>query len=119
MICLQTLVDVAVVSSSILAVPRERQIIGKLYSFKTHSFANKSLLLPIVLTSDHMDNFRFVVLPSSEKKFTTFSEARRAKFPPWPIFFFFFNCNNLSFLQLSDFQNKSESNVYKIKRLCT
>ena len=117
MICLQTLVDVAVVSSSILAVSREREFICKLYSFKTHSFANKSLLLPIVLTSDHMDNFRFVVLPSSEKKFTTFSEARRAKFPPWPIFFFY--CNNLSFLQLSDFQNKSESNVYKIKRLCT
>ena len=88
MICLQTLVDVAAVSSSILAVSREREFICKLYSFKTHSFANKSLLLPIVLTSDHMDNFRFVVLPSSEKKFTTFSEARRAKFPPWPIFFF-------------------------------
>ena len=80
-----------------------------------HNFESKSLLLPIVLTSDHIDNFRFVVLPSSEKKFITFSEARRAKFLPWSkickLIEFFFYCNNLSFLQLSDFQNKSESNV--------
>ena len=78
--------DVAAVSSSILAVSREREFVCQLYPFRTHSFESKSLLLPIVLTSDHTDNFCFVVLPSSEKKFTTFSEARRAKFPPWPNF---------------------------------
>ena len=93
-----------------------RTWVCQFYPFRTHSFESKSLLLPIVLTSDHIDNFCFVVLPSSEKKFTTFSEARRAKFLPWPKmgkhkvkFLFYFN--NLSFLQLSDFQNKSESNV--------
>ena len=40
--------------------------------------------MSIALTLDHRDDFRFVLLPSCEKKLTTFSEARRAKFPPWP-----------------------------------
>ena len=105
------------VSSCILGVSREREFVCQIYPFKTHNFVSKSLLLPIVLTSDHIDNFRFVVLPSSEKKFITYSEARRAKFLPWSKicklieFIFFFYRNNLSFLQLSQFHNKSESNV--------
>ena len=93
------------VSSSILAVSREREFVCRIYPFKTHNFESKSLLLPIVLTSDHIDNFRFVVLPPSEKKFITFSEARRAKFPPWSkicklIEVNFFYCNNLSFFAI-------------------
>ena len=70
-------------SSCILGVSRGREFVCQIYPFKTQNFESKSLLLPIVLTSDHIDNFRFVVLPSSEKKFITFSEARRAKFLPW------------------------------------
>ena len=54
------------------------------YPFKPHSFEGESLLMSIALTLDHRDDFRFVLLPSCEKKLTTFSEARRAKFPPWP-----------------------------------
>ena len=73
-------------------------------SSRTHSFESKSLLLPIVLTSDHINNFCFVVLPFSEKKFTRFSEARRAKFLPWPNFFIIIIaslfCNNRTNLNL-------------------
>ena len=54
------------------------------YPFKPHSFEGGSLLMSIALTLDHRDDFRFVLLPSCEKKLTTFSEARRARFPPWP-----------------------------------
>ena len=42
--------DVVAVSSSILAVSREREFVCQFYPFKTHSFESKSLLLPIVLT---------------------------------------------------------------------
>ena len=54
------------------------------YPFNQHSFEGESLLMSIALTLDHRDDFRFVLLPSCEKKLTTFSEARREKFPPWP-----------------------------------
>ena len=74
------------VSSSILAVSREREFVCQFCPFKTHNFESKSLLLPIALTSDHRDNFGFVAVPFSEKKLTTFSEARRAKFPKFPQF---------------------------------
>ena len=95
---------------------REREFVCQIYPFKTHNFESISLPLPMVLTSDHIKNFCFVVFPSGEDKFITFSEAQRAKYPPWSnicqlIKVNFFYCNNLSFLQLSDFQNKSESNV--------
>ena len=40
--------------------------------------------MSIALTLDHRDDFRLALLPSCEKNLTTFSEARRAKFPPWP-----------------------------------
>ena len=78
--------DVVAVSSSILAVSREREFVCQFCPFKTHNFESKSLLLPIALTSDHRDNFGFVAVPFSEKKLTTFSEARRAKFPKFPQF---------------------------------
>ena len=74
--------------------PRRRQpkvttallnIIYIFYPFKPHSFEGESLLMSIALTLDHTDDFRFVLLPSREKKLTAFSEARRAKFPPWLI----------------------------------
>ena len=38
------------------------------YPFKPHSFEGESLLMSIALTSDHRDDFRFVLLPSCEKK---------------------------------------------------
>ena len=54
------------------------------YPFKPHSLEGESLLMSIAVTLDHRDDFGFVLLPSCEKKLTTVSEARRAKFPPWP-----------------------------------
>ena len=65
-------------------VSRESKFVCQFYAFKTHSFERKSLLLPKVLISDHIEKFRSVVLPFSENKLTTFCESRRAKFPPWP-----------------------------------
>ena len=71
-------------SSSILVVSREREFVCCFYPFKPHSFEGESLLMSIALTLDDRDDFRFALLPSCEKNLTTFSEARRAKFPPWP-----------------------------------
>ena len=52
--------------------------------------------MSIALTLDHRDDFRFVLLPSCEKKLTTFSEARRAKFPPSQKWVSLLKCNLFS-----------------------
>ena len=70
-------------SSSILVVSREREFVW-FFILSNHIVSKESLLMSIALTLDHGDDFRFVLLPSCEKKLTTFSEARRARFPPWP-----------------------------------
>ena len=90
-------------SSSILAVSREREFVCQLYRLQ-HIVSKANLCCYLTLTSDHINNFCFVVLPSSEKKFTRFSEARRAKFLPLPNFFIIIIaslfCNNRTNLNL-------------------
>ena len=85
---------------------REREFVCQIYPFKTHNFQSISLPLPMVLTSDHINNFCFDVFPSGEEKFITFSEAQRAKYPPWSkicklikvnFFFFFLPASILSY----------------------